>query len=80
MSIILCVRSIVGKTQRLTMTKRKELVDRERGRGRDGNLRDGKGQLRDGNGPLHGGQWTLVQNPRRAWKQGKRVIKNVRLV
>ncbi len=23
---------------------------------------------RDGNGPLHDHQWTLVQNPRRAWK------------
>jgi hypothetical protein len=42
-----------------------EKVDRERGR--------------DGNGQLHGNQWTLVQNPRRAWKKGNRVI-NDRLV
>jgi hypothetical protein len=31
---------------------------------------------RDGNGPLHDDQWTLIQNPRRAWKKGDGVIKN----
>jgi hypothetical protein len=31
---------------------------------------------RDGNGPLHDDQWTLVQNPRRAWKKGDGVIKD----
>jgi hypothetical protein len=46
-----------------------ERVDRERGR-------DGNGQLHDGDGQLHGDQWTLVQNPRRAWKKGNRVIKD----
>jgi hypothetical protein len=39
-----------------------ERVDRERGR--------------DGNVQLHGDQWTLVQNPRRAWKKRNRVIKD----
>jgi hypothetical protein len=29
---------------------------------------------RDGNGPLHDDQWTLVQNPRRAWKKRDGVI------
>jgi hypothetical protein len=38
--------------------------------------RDGNGQLHDGNGPLHGNQWTLVHNPLRVWKKGKRVIEN----
>ncbi len=36
-----------------------ERVDRERGT---------ESSNRDGNGPLHDDQWTLVQNPRRAWK------------
>jgi hypothetical protein len=31
---------------------------------------------RDGHGPLHDDQWTLVQNPRRAWKKGDGVIKD----
>ena len=29
---------------------------------------DRESSNRDGNGPLHDHQWTLVQNPRRAWK------------
>jgi hypothetical protein len=44
-----------------------ERVDRGRGRG--------NGQLHVGKGPLHSDQWTPVQNPRRAWKKGNRVIK-----
>jgi hypothetical protein len=39
-----------------------ERVDRERGR--------------DEIGQLHGDQWKLLQNPRRAWKKGNRVIKD----
>jgi hypothetical protein len=31
---------------------------------------------RDGNGPLHDDQWTLVQNPHRAWKKRNGVIKD----
>jgi hypothetical protein len=50
-----------------------ERVDRERGRDRTGP--DRTGPLHDGNGAFHSDQWTLVQNPRRAWKKGNRVIK-----
>ncbi len=35
---------------------------------------------RERNGQLHGDQWTLVQNPRRAWKRGNRVMKDGSLV
>jgi hypothetical protein len=44
-----------------------ERVDRERGT---------ESSNRDGNGPLHYNQWTLVQNPRRAWKKGNGLIKD----
>jgi hypothetical protein len=44
-----------------------ERVDRERGT---------ESSNRDGSGPLHGDQWTLVQNPHRAWKKGNEVIKD----
>jgi hypothetical protein len=27
-------------------------------------------------GPLHDDQWTLVQNPRRVWKEGRQMIKD----
>jgi hypothetical protein len=43
-----------------------ERGDRERGT---------ESSTRDGNGPLHDYQWTLVRNPRRAWKKGNRVIR-----
>jgi hypothetical protein len=39
-----------------------EGVDRERGT---------ESSNRNGNGPWHDGQWTLVRNPRRAWKKGE---------
>jgi hypothetical protein len=42
-----------------------EKVDRERGTVRSN---------REGNGPSHDDQWTLVQNPRRAWKKRDGVI------
>jgi hypothetical protein len=35
--------------------------------GREG-VEDRESSNRNGNGPLHDHQWTLVQNPRRAWK------------
>jgi hypothetical protein len=44
-----------------------ERVDRQRGT---------EGSYRDGNGLLHDDQWTLIQNPRRAWKKGNGVIKD----
>jgi hypothetical protein len=44
-----------------------ERVNRERGT---------KSSNRDGNGPLHDDKWTLVQNPRGAWKKGDGVIKD----
>jgi hypothetical protein len=59
MSIVLCVRPIVGTTQRLKVTRRRESTDRERERGTESSNRDW-------NGPLHDDQWTLVQNPRKA--------------
>jgi hypothetical protein len=45
----------------------------------DGNqqLNDDRGSSnRDGNQPLNDDHWTLVQNPRRAWKKGDGVIKD----
>jgi hypothetical protein len=44
-----------------------ERVDRERGT---------ENSNHDGSGPLNNDQWTLVQNPRRAWKEGNGVIKD----
>jgi hypothetical protein len=60
MSIVLCVRPIVGTTQRLKVeSDETERVDRECGT---------ESSNRNGNG-LHDDLWTLVQNPRRAWKK-----------
>jgi hypothetical protein len=68
MSIVLCVRPIVGTTHQFQIeSDETERVDRERGT---------ESSNRDGNGPLHDDQWTLVQNPRRAWKKGDGAIKD----